>query len=84
LVEGSLGEAIGQIYVEKHFPPEAKQQMDALVDYLIQAYEQSIRALDWMTDETKEKALTKLSKFTPKIGYPVKWKDYSSIKISRD
>ena len=84
LVEGSLGEAIGQIYVEKHFPPEAKQQMDALVEYLIQAYEQSIKALDWMTDETKEKALTKLSKFTPKIGYPVRWKDYSSIKISRD
>ena len=84
LVEGSLGEAIGQIYVEKHFPPEAKQQMDALVDYLIQAYEQSIKSLDWMTDETKQKALTKLSKFTPKIGYPVRWKDYSSIKISRD
>ena len=84
LVEGSLGEAIGQTYVEKHFPPEAKQQMDALVDYLIQAYEQSIKSLDWMTDETKQKALTKLSKFTPKIGYPVRWKDYSSIKISRD
>ena len=84
LVEGSLGEAIGQIYVDKHFPPEAKQQMDALVDYLIQAYEQSIKSLDWMTDETKQKALTKLSKFTPKIGYPVRWKDYSSINISRD
>ena len=54
-MEGSLGEAIGQIYVAKHFPPAAKAQMDALVDYLIQAYEKSIKALDWMTDETKGK-----------------------------
>jgi putative endopeptidase len=84
LVEGSLGEAVGQIYVEKHFPPASKNRMDELVGYLIDAYEQSIKALPWMTDETKEKALIKLSKFTPKIGYPVKWKDYSSIKISRD
>jgi putative endopeptidase len=58
--------------------------MDELVGYLIKAYEQSIKSLDWMTDETKEKALIKLKKFTPKIGYPVKWKDYSSIVISRD
>jgi putative endopeptidase len=84
LVEGSLGEAIGQIYVEKHFPESSKTQMDQLVNYLIQAYEQSIRSLTWMTQETKEKALIKLSKFTPKIGYPDKWKDYSSIAISRE
>jgi putative endopeptidase len=84
LVEGSLGEAVGQIYVEKHFPPASKHRMDELVGYLIKAYEQSIKSLDWMTDETKEKALIKLKKFTPKIGYPVKWKDYSSIVISRD
>jgi putative endopeptidase len=84
LVEGSLGEAIGQLYVEKHFPPAAKAQMDELVSYLIKAYEQSIKGLDWMSDETKLKALEKLSKFTPKIGYPSKWKDYSSIEIDRN
>jgi putative endopeptidase len=84
LVEGSLGEAVGQIYVEKHFPPAAKQRMDELVGYLIRAYEQSIRSLSWMTDKTKEKALIKLKKFTPKIGYPVRWKDYSSIVIAKD
>jgi len=84
LIEGSLGEAVGQLYVAKHFPPSSKERMDQLVDYLVQAYEQSIKALDWMTDETKQKALTKLSKFTPKIGYPVKWKDYSSIAVDSD
>ena len=84
LVEGSLGEVIGQIYVEKHFPPAAKQSMDELVAYLIEAYRQSILKLDWMTDETKKKALVKLDKFTPKIGFPDKWKDYSSLVIQRD
>jgi putative endopeptidase len=84
LVEGSLGEAVGQIYVEKHFPPASKTAMDELVGHLIAAYEQSIKELSWMTDETKAKALEKLHKFTPKIGYPDKWKDYSSIEISKD
>ncbi len=84
LVEGSLGEAVGKIYVEKHFPAEAKKRMDELVGYLIEAYRESIENLDWMTEETKKKALVKLSKFTPKIGYPTKWKDYSSIKIDRN
>ena len=83
VVEGSLGEAIGQIYVEKYFKPSAKKRMDDLVRFLIEAYRQSITDLDWMTEQTKQKALEKLSKFTPKIGYPVKWKDYSSIKIDR-
>jgi predicted metalloendopeptidase len=58
--------------------------MDDLVSYLIKAYEQSIKSLDWMSDETKQKALIKLSKFNPKIGYPKKWKDYSSIEIAKD
>ena len=84
LVEGSLGEAVGQIYVEKHFPPSSKHHMDKLVGHLIEAYRQSITNLEWMTEETKTKALEKLSKFTPKIGYPTKWKDYSSIEIVRD
>jgi len=83
LVEGSLGEAVGKIYVEKYYPPEAKAKMDQLVDYLIEAYRESIQELAWMSDETKKKALVKLTKFTPKIGYPTKWKDYSSIVIDR-
>jgi putative endopeptidase len=83
LVEGSLGEAVGKIYVEKYYPPEAKAKMDQLVEYLIQAYRESIQELEWMSDETKKKALVKLTKFTPKIGYPTKWKDYSSIVIDR-
>ena len=84
LVEGSLGEAIGQIYVEKYFPQSSKAHMDKLVGHLIEAYRQSIDGLTWMTPETKQKAQEKLSKFTPKIGYPEKWKDYSSIEISKD
>ena len=84
LVEGSLGEAVGQIYVEKHFPASSKTQMDKLVAHLIEAYRQSIDQLEWMTAETKAKAQQKLNKFTPKIGYPDKWKDYSSIVIDRN
>ncbi|CAB4568835.1 MAG: peptidase M13 [Actinobacteria bacterium] len=84
LVEGSLGEAVGKIYVQKYYPPEAKAKMDQLVEYLIQAYRESIQELEWMSDETKKKALVKLTKFTPKIGYPTKWKDYSSIVIDRN
>ena len=84
LVEGSLGEAVGQLYVEAHFPPAAKAAMEKLVDNLIQAYRVDIRALEWMTSETKVKALEKLDKFTPKIGYPDKWRDYSALQISSD
>ena len=84
LVEGSLGELIGKIYVEKYFPPAAKERMDKLVEFLIEAYRQSIKELDWMTEETKAKALVKLDKFTPKIGFPDKWKDYSKLEIIRD
>ncbi|MFM2025149.1 MAG: hypothetical protein RLZZ56_1162 [Actinomycetota bacterium] len=84
LVEGSLGEAVGEIYVAKHFPPAAKEQMDELVGWLVEAYRQSIKGLTWMTEATKEKALVKLDKFTPKIGYPTKWKDYSSLVIRED
>jgi putative endopeptidase len=84
LVEGSLGEAVGEIYVEKHFPPAAKAQMDDLVRWVIEAYRLSIEQLSWMTDETKAKALVKLQKFNPKIGYPNKWKDYSSLTIDRN
>ncbi|WP_158867541.1 M13 family metallopeptidase [Leifsonia sp. AG29] len=81
LVEGAMGEAVGRIYVEKHFPPAAKQQMDELVANLIEAYRQSISTLEWMGEETRKRALDKLEKFTPKIGYPVKWRDYSALAI---
>ncbi len=83
-VETSMGEAVGKLYVEKHFPAEAKAKMKALVSNLIEAYRVDIQALDWMSAETKSKALDKLSKFTPKIGYPDKWRDYSALQISRD
>ena len=76
LAEAAMGEAIGRVYVERHFPPAAKEAMDVLVANLIEAYRQSITELEWMSPETRERALAKLDAFTPKIGYPVKWKDY--------
>jgi putative endopeptidase len=84
LVQGSLGEAIGKVYVGMYFPAEAKSAMLELVDYLTQAYEESIKELPWMSEATKAKALEKLTKFTPKIGYPDKWRDYSSLVIKSD
>jgi putative endopeptidase len=84
LVNGNLGEIVGKVYVKEHFPPEAKQRMLELVNNLLKAYEQRIRELDWMSDETKAQALDKLSKFTPKIGYPDLWKDYSALEIGKD
>ncbi|MFC1719833.1 M13 family metallopeptidase [Pseudomonadota bacterium] len=83
-VNGNLGEVVGKVYVARNFPPEAKEQMLKLVNNLIKAYEVSIRNLDWMSEETKTEALDKLSKFTPKIGYPDKWKDYSALNIEAD
>jgi putative endopeptidase len=84
LVEGAMGEAVGRIYVERHFPPAAKEAMDDLVANLVEAYRQSITALDWMGKKTRARALDKLGKFTPKIGYPVKWRDYSKLEITAD
>ncbi|GIW89244.1 MAG: putative zinc metalloprotease [Isosphaeraceae bacterium] len=84
LVEAALGEALGKLYVERHFPPEAKARMQELVHNLVEAYRQSITDLDWMSQETKSKALAKLDKFTPKIGYPDKWRDYSGLEIKAD
>lgn len=83
-VEGAMGEAVGRIYVERHFPPAAKEAMDELVANLVEAYRQSITGLDWMGEETRAKALDKLDKFTPKIGYPVKWRDYSTLVVDAD
>ncbi|GAB3624608.1 hypothetical protein GCM10027418_26930 [Mariniluteicoccus endophyticus] len=84
LVEGTLGEAVGRLYVERHFPVEAKARMDELVDNLIEAYRRSITDLDWMTDATRDEALKKLDQFTPKIGFPARWRDYSALEIRRD
>ncbi len=83
-INGNIGELLGQLYVAKHFPPEAKAHMVELVDNLISAYRTSITELDWMSLETREKALTKLALFTSKIGYPDKWKDYSSLIVIDD
>ena len=84
LAEAALGEAIGKVYVERHFPPAAKDAMDGFVAHLIEAYRRSIQSLEWMTAETRERALAKLDAFTPKIGYPVRWKDYSDLEIVAD
>ncbi|TKV26862.1 peptidase M13 [Arthrobacter sp. NamB2] len=81
LVEGAMGEAIGQRYVERHFPATHKAAMLDLVRNLIEAYESSISALTWMTDETRSRALEKLSQFTTKIGYPEEWIDYGPLEV---
>jgi len=81
LIEGALGEAVGEIYVERHFPPASKALMDDLVDNLIEAYRRNIESLDWMGPETKQRAFEKLKTFRPKIGYPAKFRDYSALKI---
>ncbi|MDA0928531.1 MAG: M13 family metallopeptidase, partial [Proteobacteria bacterium] len=80
----SLGEALGQVYVERHFPESAKQQMDELVENLRAALRQSIEQNDWMGPDTKEEAYRKLEAFRPKIAYPDKWKDFSELEIRRD
>lgn len=84
VVNGSLGEVVGKVYVKRHFSPEAKERMLGLVANLVTAYEKSIKELDWMSDETRAEALDKLSKFTPKIGYPDEWRDYSALDIEAD
>lgn len=81
LVSGAMGEAIGQQYVAKYFPPEAKRQADTLVRNVIAAMGDRIDKLEWMAPETKVKARAKLAAFTPKIGYPDKWRDYSGLRI---
>lgn len=80
-INGNMGELLGQLYVERHFQIEAKARMDTMIKNLIKAYEKSITELEWMSDETRQQALVKLSKFTPKIGYTDNWRDYSKMKI---
>lgn len=81
LVQDLLGEAVGKLYVAEHFPPEAKARLVDLVANLQEAYRRNIAELDWMSPETREAALAKLEKFTPKIGYPDRWRDYSAVQI---
>lgn len=82
LINGSLGEAFGKLYVEKYFPAEAKAQMVELIDYLKKSFAVHINGLTWMSSTTKEKAMTKLNKFTVKVAYPDTWKDYSKLNIT--
>src|SRR5690606_13595531 len=84
LVEGAMGEAVGEVYVSRHFPPSHKARMDELVANLVAAYRESISSLEWMGEETRAKALTKLEQFNPKIGYPARSRDYASLEIDRD
>ena len=84
LVESLMGDAVGRLYVQRHFPPEAKARMDELVTNLREAYRVSISDLEWMTPQTRERALAKLDRFTAKIGYPARWRDYSPLRIDRD
>ncbi len=80
-VNGATGELLGQIYVKDNFPPEAKAKAEELISYLFKSFDKHIKELDWMSDATKTKALEKLNKFTVKIGYPDKWKDYSGLQV---
>lgn len=84
LVEGLMGDAVGKLYVQRHFPPGAKARIDELVANLRAAYRMSINDLEWMTPQTRERALAKLDKFTAKVGYPAKWRDYSALVIDRN
>lgn len=84
LVQGVLGEAVGKVYVERHFPPAHKSRMEELVAHLVAAYRESISQLDWMGEETRAKALAKLEAFTPKIGYPARWRDYGTLEVAAD
>jgi predicted metalloendopeptidase len=84
LVDESIGEALGKVYAEKYFPPSSKARMEKLVANLLLAFKQSIDSLDWMGPETRKEAHAKLAKITPKIGYPAKWRDYSTLEMAPD
>jgi len=83
VVEAAMGQGVGRLYVERHFPPEHKERMDRLVHWLVEAYRADITDLAWMSPETRERALEKLDRFTPKVGYPDSWRDYSTLTIDR-
>jgi putative endopeptidase len=84
LLDARLGNPLGKIYVAKYFPPESRAKVEQLVSNLLKAYDADIRIIPWMTEATRQKALDKLHAFTPHIGYPDKWRDYSGLKIDRN
>ena len=84
LLDARLGHPLGKLYVARYFPPQSKAKVEALVANLLKAYDADIRKIGWMTDATKQKALEKLHDFTPHVGYPDKWRDYSGLVITRD
>ncbi len=84
LTDNTIGELLGQLYVERHFKPAAKARMDEMVKNLVKAFEIRIKGLAWMSDATKEKALAKLATFTPKVGYRVKWETYEGLELNGD
>ncbi len=84
LISGRLGELVGKVYVERHFPPAHRAQMEELVEYLRRAFAERLATLDWMDDETRVEAQAKLAAFLPKIGYPNRWRDYSDVTIASD
>jgi len=84
VIDGQIGEALGKLFVDKHFPPEAKKRMNELVDNLRAVFKSRLEKVDWMTDATRQKALAKFERFTPKIGYPDKFRDYSTVKLRAD
>jgi putative endopeptidase len=84
LEEGAIGEGLGKLYVAQYFPPENKARMEKMVGNLLEAFRQSVDTLDWMSPETKKEAKAKLAAFTPKIGYPSKWRDYSTLQIDKN
>ncbi|ARS40768.1 peptidase M13 [Sphingobacteriaceae bacterium GW460-11-11-14-LB5] len=84
LTDGTIGELLGQLYVAKYFKPEAKERMNQMIVNLRKAFEIRINGLEWMSPETKQKALAKLHAFTPKVGYPEKWKNYDGLAINKD
>ncbi|WP_292247867.1 M13 family metallopeptidase [Mesonia sp.] len=83
-VNGSVGEALGKLYVDEKFPPEAKEKAEEMIANVISAFQNRIERLEWMTDSTKQKAIEKLDKFTVKIGYPDEWEDYSKLGVAAD
>jgi putative endopeptidase len=83
-IDRLMGEALGRLYVERHFPPQSKARMDEMVKNVLAAYRERIESRQWMGDETKKQALEKLAAVTPKIGYPDHWRDYSELKIGDD
>ena len=83
-VNNTVGEALGKLYVDEMFPPEAKKKAEDMIANVIEAFKERIQKLDWMGDSTKVKAIQKLDKFTVKIGYPDKWKDFSTMAVKTD